>query len=75
MAQKNFIKTSTEVSDGFDISSVFTPRSQTVVRCAAGVNMLIVSQMEVKAVPRVSVQVSNESDDNLLTPVQVCELA
>jgi hypothetical protein len=75
MAQKNFIKMSTEVSDGFDITSVFTPRSQTVVRRAAGVDMLIISQLEVKAVPRVSVQVSNESDDNLWTPVQVCDLA
>jgi hypothetical protein len=75
MAQKNFIKMSTEVSDGFNITSVFTPRSQTVVRRAAGVDMLIVSQMEVKAKPRMSVQVSNESDDNFLTPVQVCDMA
>jgi hypothetical protein len=64
---------STEVSDGCSINSVFTSQSQTVVRRAAGVDMSVVRQMEVKVIPRVSVEVSDEDDDDVMTPVEVCD--
>lgn len=73
MAQRNFIKMSTEVNDGFSISNVLTPQSQTGLRRAGGVDVSVVRQVEVKVIPRMSAEVSDEEDDDLLTPVQACD--